>query len=80
MNENELTHAIARDHVNLASGLLAMMVPQASGAGIGLKELDGRYRLTNPLLESLAGQAPGATRFTRRGPRGRDRCGQRIRR
>ena len=27
MNENELTHAIARDHVNLASGLLAMMVP-----------------------------------------------------
>lgn len=60
MNENELTHAIARDHVNLASGLLAMMVPQASGAGIGLKELDGHYRLTNPLLESLAGQAPGA--------------------
>ena len=45
MNENELTHAIAREHINLASGLLAMMVPQAEGAGIGLKGLDGRYRL-----------------------------------
>lgn len=60
MNENELTHAIAREHINLASGLLAMMVPQAEGAGIGLKALDGRYRLANPVLESLAGQAPGA--------------------
>ena len=60
MNENELTHAIAREHINLASGLLAMMVPQAEGAGIGLKGLDGRYRLVNPVLESLAGQAAGA--------------------
>lgn len=59
MNENELTHAIAREHINLASGLLAMMVPQAEGAGIGLKGLDGRYRLANPVLESLAGQAAG---------------------
>jgi len=59
MNENELTHAIAREHINLASGLLAMMVPQAEGAGIGLKGLDGRYRLVNPVLESLAGQAAG---------------------
>lgn len=60
MNENELTHAIAREHVNLASGLLAMMVPQASGAGVGLKGLDGRYQLANPVLETLAGLEAGA--------------------
>ena len=59
MNENELTHAIAREHINLASGLLSMMMPQTSGAGVGLKGLDGRYRLANPILENLAGQQAG---------------------
>ena len=37
MNENELTHAIAREHVNLASGLLSMMVPQSAGTAIATK-------------------------------------------
>ena len=60
MNENELTHAIAREHVNLASGLLSLMVPQSAGAGVGLKGLDGRYRIANLALEALAGQPPGA--------------------
>ncbi|MBP6308444.1 MAG: hypothetical protein KA349_03180, partial [Burkholderiaceae bacterium] len=60
MNENELTHAIAREHVNLASGLLSMMVPQSAGAGVGLKGLDGRYQIVNPILETLAGLPVGA--------------------
>lgn len=60
MNENELTHAIAREHVNLASGLLSLMVPQSAGAGVGLKGLDGRYRIANLALEALAGQPAGA--------------------
>ena len=60
MNENELTHAIAREHVNLASGLLSMMVPQSAGTGVGLKGLDGRYQIVNPILETLAGLSVGA--------------------
>ena len=60
MNENELTHAIAREHVNLASGLLSMMVPQSAGTGVGLKGLDGRYQIVNPILETLAGLPVGA--------------------
>jgi diguanylate cyclase (GGDEF)-like protein/hemerythrin-like metal-binding protein len=59
MNENDLTHAFAREHVNLASGLLSLMMPQTSGAGIGLKGLDGRYQLANQIMESLVGRRLG---------------------
>ena len=57
MNQNDLTHAFAREHVNLASGLLSLMMPQTSGAGIGLKRLDGQYQLANQILENLVGRS-----------------------
>ncbi len=60
MNQNDLIHAFAREHVNLASGLLSLMMPQASGAGIGLKGLDGRYQLANRIMENLVGKSAGA--------------------
>ena len=56
MNENELIYSFAREHVILASGLVALMVPQTLGAGIAVKGLDGRYCLGNRVIQKLFGK------------------------
>jgi len=56
MNENDLIYSFAREHVILASGLVALMVPQTLGAGIGVKDLDGRYQLANGAMKKLFGK------------------------
>jgi diguanylate cyclase (GGDEF)-like protein/hemerythrin-like metal-binding protein len=56
MNENELIYSFAREHVILASGLVALMVPHTLGAGIAVKGLDGRYCLGNSVMQKLFGK------------------------
>ncbi len=56
MNENELIYSFAREHVILASGLVALMVPQTMGAGVGAKGLDGCYHLVNDVMQQWCGK------------------------
>ncbi len=56
MNENELIYSFAREHVILASALVALMVPHTLGAGIAVKGLDGRYCLGNSVMQKLFGK------------------------
>lgn len=53
MIENDLIYNFARQHGIGASGLVAMLMPQTFGAGIGVKSLDGRYQLANKAMENL---------------------------
>jgi diguanylate cyclase (GGDEF)-like protein/hemerythrin-like metal-binding protein len=53
MIENDLIYNFAKQHVIGASGLVAMLMPQTFGAGIGVKNLDGRYQLANKTMEDL---------------------------
>ncbi len=55
MRENELAHTFAKEHVIRASGLLSLLMPQASGLGICVKDMDGRYQLANDAMEALFG-------------------------
>lgn len=57
MNDAELLHNFARDHVIRPSDLLSQLVPQATTVGIAVKGLDGRYRITNRVMENLLGQS-----------------------
>lgn len=56
MNENDLIYSFAQEHVIMAAGLVALMVPQTLGAGVAVKGLDGRYRLGNSVMEKLFGK------------------------
>ncbi len=53
MENSDLINAFAKEQVIRASGLLSLLMPQASGIGIGVKGLDGRYLLANKAMESL---------------------------
>jgi diguanylate cyclase (GGDEF)-like protein/hemerythrin-like metal-binding protein len=53
MIENDLIYNFAKQHVIGAAGLVAMLMPQTFGAGIGVKSLDGRYQLANKTMEDL---------------------------
>jgi diguanylate cyclase (GGDEF)-like protein/hemerythrin-like metal-binding protein len=53
MIENDLIYNFAKQHAIGASGLVAMLMPQTFGAGIGVKDLDGRYQLANKTIEDL---------------------------
>ncbi len=53
MIENDLIYDFAKQHVIGASGLVAMLMPQTFGAGIGVKSLDGRYQLANKTMQEL---------------------------
>ena len=57
MNENDLIYTFAKENMISASGLLSLMMPQASGVGIGVKGLDGRYQLANKAMETLLGKS-----------------------
>ncbi len=65
MNDRDLICAFAKEHVIRASGLLSLLMPQASGVGIGVKGLDGRYQMVNTVMETLfnksAAQIDGLT-------------------
>lgn len=50
---SDLIYNFAKEHVIRASGLLSLLMPQTSGVGIAVKELDGRYKLTNQVMEAL---------------------------
>ncbi len=53
MNENDLIYDFAKQHEILASGLVSLMMPQTLGAGIGIKSLDGCYRLVNQGMQAF---------------------------
>ena len=53
MREKELIHTFAKEHVIRASGLLSLLMPQASGLGICVKDMGGRYQLANDAMEAL---------------------------
>lgn len=53
MIENDLIYDFAKQHVIGTSGLVAMLMPQTFGAGIGVKSLDGRYQLANKAMQDL---------------------------
>lgn len=53
MNGNDLTNTFAKEYVIRASSLLSLLMPQTSGVGIVIKGLDGRYQLTNKVIETL---------------------------
>ncbi len=55
MREKELIHTFAKEHVIRASGLLSLLMPQASGLGICVKDMGGRYQLANDAMEALFG-------------------------
>ena len=55
LKEN-LTDFVADEQVLRFSGLLALLMPQTSSVGVGIKALDGRYRLTNKAAASMFGQ------------------------
>jgi diguanylate cyclase (GGDEF)-like protein/hemerythrin-like metal-binding protein len=57
MNDADLLHNFARDHVIRPSDLLSQLVPRATTVGIAVKGLDGRYRITNKVMESLFGRS-----------------------
>ncbi|WP_301102372.1 diguanylate cyclase [Propionivibrio sp.] len=57
MNKAELSYTFAKEHVIRASALLSLLMPQASGIGIGVKGLDGRYLLVSKALETLFGKS-----------------------
>ena len=57
MTGNDLNDAFAKDHVVRASALLALLMPQTSGVGVGIKGLDGRYQLANTAMETLLGKS-----------------------
>lgn len=57
MNDNNLIQGQAEEHVIRASGLLSLLMPQASGVGIAVKGLDGRYRMINKAIETLFGKS-----------------------
>ncbi|MBE2260039.1 MAG: diguanylate cyclase [Rhodobacteraceae bacterium] len=59
MNEDDLIQAITEDDVIRMAGLLPLLMHADGGVGFGVKGLDGRYRLANPMLERLLGQHPG---------------------
>ena len=56
MNEDEVINNIAEEQMIRASALLSLLMPQASGVGIGIKGLDGRYQLANKAMETLFGK------------------------
>ncbi|MFZ4481221.1 MAG: diguanylate cyclase [Rhodoferax sp.] len=53
MNENDLIYSFAREHVIQASGLVALLMPQTFDVPMGVKGLDGRYRLANKAMQDL---------------------------
>lgn len=53
MNENDLIYDFAKEHVIQASGLVSLMMPQTLGAGIGVKAMDGRYRMANHVMQKF---------------------------
>ena len=59
MDNSNLINAFANEQVVRASGLLSLLMPQASGIGIGVKGPDGRYQLANKAMESLLGKRDG---------------------
>lgn len=62
MNGTDLMDSLAKEQVLRFSGLLALLMPQASSVGIGIKALDGHYQLINKAAESMFGQ--GVERIT----------------
>ncbi|MBI2748854.1 MAG: diguanylate cyclase [Burkholderiales bacterium] len=56
MNEDDLISNLAKEHVIRASGLLSLLMPQSTGVGIAIKDLDGRYQLANKAMEDLLGK------------------------
>ena len=59
MDNSDLINDIADEQIIRASGLLSLLMPQASGVGIGVKGLDGLYQLVNKAMESLFGKTEG---------------------
>lgn len=57
MNDYDPMHAFANEHVIRASGLLSLLMRQTSGVGIGVKGLDGRYRMVNEVMATLFGKS-----------------------
>lgn len=57
MIENDPISLFAKEHMIQASGLVALLMPQAFGAGIGVKGLDGRYRLVNKAMQEVFDQS-----------------------
>ena len=62
MHENDGISRVTKEQMVSASALLALLMPQASGVGIGIKDLDGRYQLANKAMETLFGK--GADQIT----------------
>lgn len=56
MNRTDLMDSLVNEQVLRFSSLLALLMPQTSSVGIGIKALDGRYQLTNKAAESMFGQ------------------------
>lgn len=52
MNENDLIYSFAKENVIEASGLIALMMPQTLGAGVAVKTMGGRYKLSNQVMQS----------------------------
>ena len=53
MTEDDLIDTFGKEQVIRASGLLSLLMPQATGVGIGVKGLDGRYQLVNQAMRTL---------------------------
>ncbi len=43
MNDSDLFHTFAKEHIIRASDLLSLLMPQTSGVGIAVKGLDREY-------------------------------------
>ena len=57
MIENDLISIFAKEHMIPASGLVALLMPHTFGAGMGVKGLDGRYRLVNKAMQDVFDQS-----------------------
>jgi len=57
MSNGNQVYTFTEGQVIRASGLLSLLMQQASGVGIGLKGLDGRYQLANQTMEALFGKS-----------------------
>ena len=56
MNENDLIYNFAKEHTIQAFSLVALLMPQTFGVGIGVKGLDDRYRLVNKAMQAVFDQ------------------------
>lgn len=56
MIENDPIAIFAKEHLIPVSGLVALLMPQTFGAGIGVKGLDGRYRVVNKAMQEVFDQ------------------------